>query len=218
MDIGSLLKLLVRRWVIIVIGLVLTGTGLYFVQSKATPSYQATGRMLLLLPADARGPGAEGSPFLYLPAGLNVLASIVAVAPDSREFASGLASRGLTSGFEVGVDPGSPTLTVSVTGRDPDNVIATRGAVIDGLAAELAKVQEEENTPVRQTAHARVYAAEDAPTALGGDSMRAMLAVGAAGAILTLVTAIGVDRLLAYRRSRPKRSAAEDQDPATATE
>lgn len=214
MDLGSALKVLLRRWVIVLLGIILTGGAAYYLYTTAPPTYQATGRMLLLLPADARGTEQPGSPFLYLPNGLNVLAQIVSVAPDSREFRRGLAEEGLTSSYDVGVDPASPTLTVSVTGADPDDVIETRDALIDGLKDELLQVQEEEDTPKRQTAHTRVYAVEETPTQLGGDRTRSILAAGAAGGLLTLVAAFGIDRLLAIRKGRAGRRAADvDPDP-----
>lgn len=211
MDFGSALRILLRRWIIVLLGMVVTGGAVFYLSTTAPPRYQATGRMLLLLPADARGTEEPGSPFLYLPNGLSVLAQIVSVAPDSKDFHRDLMDQGLSSAYDIGVDPSSPTITVSVTGEDPDNVIATRDALVRGLQAELLQVQEEEGTPERQTAHTRVYAVEETPTQVAGNRTRSMLAVAAAGGLLTLVAVFGIDRLLEIRKGRARRAVSREE-------
>lgn len=207
MDLGSALRVLLRQWLVVLLGLGLTLGACAYLYQTAEPRYQATGRMLLLLPANARGDDAVGSPFLYLPNGLNVLARIVSGAPQSRESRQEMAARGLTSDFQIGVDPTTPIITVSTEGPDPENVIATRDWLIDRLNAELLLVQQEENAPIAQTAHTRVYAAEEVPQALGGDWTRSVLAAVAAGGLITLVAAFAVDRLRAIIKLRRRRHA-----------
>lgn len=207
MTLGSAVKVLLRRWLVILIGLLLTLGAAGYLYLNTPPRYQATARMLLLLPADARGEEAVGSPFLYLPNGLNVLARIVATTPNSQDFHAQMVDRGLTSQYELGVDPTSPTLTVSVEGADPENVIETRDAVIATMQAELLRVQQEESAPTNQIARGRVYAAESTPEQISGDRMRGVLAVGGAGALLTLLMAFLIDRLIVLRKARKKRLA-----------
>lgn len=208
MTLGSALKVLQRRWLVILLGLLLTLGAAGYLYVNTPPRYQATARMLLLLPADSRGEEAIGSPFLYLPNGLNVLARIVSVSPTSREFKSRMVAQGLVSQYEVGVDTASPTLTVSVEGDDPANVIATRDGVITAVQDALLQIQQEENAPRQQTAHTRVYAAETVPDRISGDAMRGVIAVLAAGGLLTLLAAFVVDRLAHLRRARRDRRAA----------
>src|SRR5690606_17825786 len=152
MDLGSALRVLLRRWLIILIGIVLTlGAGAYLYKT-AEPQYQASGSMLMLLPNNARGPENVGSPFLYLPNGLSVLARLVTGASSSREFRQEMAAQGLNSTFQVGVDTQTPIMTITVEGPDPDNVIRTRDWLIGALNDELLRVQQEEGTPPLQTA------------------------------------------------------------------
>lgn len=209
MDVGSALRVLVRRWPIVLIGVMLTvfiGDRLY---SATPPSYQASARMLLLLPADARGAEDEGSPFLYLPNGLNVLAEVVAVAPNSREFRANMLRNGLVSSYEVGLDPTTPIITISVEGPDIDNVSATRESLIEQLGTELDRVQSEEGVPAKQNARFRVYAAADTPQELGGNGLRGLVAIAAVGGLMTLLMVFGLDRLLnvlaARRAARPRK-------------
>ncbi|MCC2594613.1 hypothetical protein LKO27_14505 [Tessaracoccus sp. OS52] len=209
MDVGSALRVLLRQWLVVLIGVALTVGACAYLYKTAEPRYQATGRMLLLLPADARGPDAIGSPFLYLPNGLNVLARIVSGASTGRQFRQEMAAQGLSPSFEVGVDPETPIIIISVEDTEPDNVVRTRDWLITAMNDELLKVQQEEGAPPAQTAHTRVYAAEDVPSQLGGDWTRSVLAALAAGGIVTLVAAFAIDRLRALRRERRQRKLAE---------
>lgn len=202
MDLGSAIKVLLRQWLVILVGLAATGSAAGYLYVNTPPYYQATARMLLLLPADARGAEAIGSPFLYLPNGLNVLARIVAVGPTSRDFRGQMFARGLTSQYEVGVDTASPTLTVSVEGTDPDNVIATRDGLIAAIQGDLLRVQREEDVPLPQIAHARVYAAERLPERVSGDRMRSLLTIVGGGGLLTVLAAFALDRMSTLRQNR----------------
>jgi capsular polysaccharide biosynthesis protein len=207
MDLGSAVRVLLRRWLVLVVGLVLTlGAAAYF-YTNTLPQYQATARILLLLPANARGAESVDSSFLYLPDGLQILAEIVSTAPESRAFQRTMTATGLTSQYEVGIDTDSPTITISVEGPDAANVIATRDRVIEGVQDELLTVQREEETPARQLAHTRVYAIEDTPDLVQGDRTRGTLTVLGVGGLITLLAVFLVDRaiqLLQERRLRQK--------------
>lgn len=216
MDLGSALRVLLRRWLIVLIGIVLTLGACGYLYKTAEPQYQASGSMLMLLPNNARGPENVGSPFLYLPNGLNVLARLVTGATSSREFRHEMATQGLDSSFQVGVDNQTPIITMTVQGPDPENVIRTRDWLIGALNDELLRVQQEEGTPPLQTAHTRVYGNEDVPLQLGGDWTRSVLAALAAGGLATLIAAFGIDRLLALRKDR--RAKRKPKAPTDATD
>lgn len=201
MDVGSTLRVLLRRWLVLLLGTALTLGLAAYVYTESPARYQATARMLLLLPANARGE-VVGSPFLHLPDGLNVLADLVSLTPRTNTFRTEMVEQGFTSQYEIGVDDDAPILVISVEGGDPADVIATRDQLVLSIEEELARVQEEEDAPSQQVATARVYAAEPVPGQMGGDRMRAVLAVLAAGGLLTLVVTFLVDRLVQIVRAR----------------
>lgn len=216
MEFGSALRVLLRRWLVVLLGGLLTLSMAVYLYTSTPPTYRATAQMLLLLPSDADGMEDRGSPFLYLPNELNVLARVVASAPASQDFQSELLSNGLTSPYEVGVDPSSPIISVGVEGPDADNVLATRNGLVEAIRSELLQVQEEEDVPSGQTARFRVFAAETTPTQLGGSASRGVLAVLAAGGLLTLLAAFGVEGISVALRRRQRRSSERDvrRDPA----
>ena len=202
MELGSSLKLLLRQWIVVVLGGLLTAGAAAYLYTSTPPTYRATAQLLLLLPSNPGDPEERTSAFLYLPNELNILARVVASVPASRDFSADLAASGLTSTYEVGVDPSSPVITVGVEGGDPGNVLATRDGLVEAVGDELARVQREERVPTDQTARIRVFAAETTPVELGGSGLRGVIAVLAAGGLLTLLTAFATDWLAEVRRRR----------------
>lgn len=213
MDLGNAVRVLLRRWLVVLIGIVLTVGAAGYIYATTPPSYSAGARMLLLLPPNARGPDAVGSPFLYLPDGLNVIARLTVGTTTERPFREAMAEEGLRSQITATVDPQSPTIVVVVEGLDPANVIATRDWAVERIQDNLLELQQAEGSPPSQIAHARVFGAEEVPIRDGSTWTRSVLAVVAAGGVVTLVAAFLVEYLMNRRRSR---SAAEPlDDPGT---
>lgn len=212
MEFGSALSLLLRRWLVVLVGAALTLGAAAYVYTSTAATYRATANLLLVLPNDAAGPDEvdRGNPFLYLPDELNVLARVVSSASVSRSFQDDMESRGLTSPYEVGLDPTTPVINVGVEGPDPANVLATRNGVVKAIQRELRRVQKEEAVPARQLASVRVFAAENRAVRLGGTATRGVIAVIAAGGLITLLAAFGIDRILEARRGRSRRSQEAD--------
>jgi hypothetical protein len=202
MNLADGMKVLLRRWMIVGIGMLITAGLAVLVYERAPQAYQTNAQLLLLLPAGAQGAELPNSPFLYLPTGLNVLASHVAVAPNTQQFRESMVEDGFVETYEVGVNPGVPIINLSVTGTRPDGVIATRDAVIERLGAELERVQDEETVPDRQRAHIRTAGLNERAHAMGGDKLQRALGALALGGLLTLLVAFAVDR----RRTSDDRS------------
>lgn len=210
MDLGGTVRVLLRRWLVVLIGLLLTLGAAASLHYSAPPRYQSEARMLLLLPADARGPGSDGSPYLYLPSGLNVISGLVVGAVNNRQFREDVADRGFIPNFEVGTDGSVPIITVTVAGPDAQLVIDTRDYVVSAIQEELEIMQREEDVPAYQMAHLRIYDADDIPNRLGGNATRAVLGTLAAGAVITLIAAFGLEGLSRLRRARAHEPLAED--------
>lgn len=210
MDLADGARVLVRRWIIVVLGVALTLGAAALVYTRAPQSYQTNARLLLLLPPGAQGGELPNSPFLYLPNGLNILASHVAVATSTQQFRQDMVHDGFDERYEVGVSPGDPIITVSVTGSHPAGVIATRDAIIDRLRTELDRVQDEEKVPDRQRAHFRTAGLNAEAQAMGGNKLQGAVGTAALGGLLTLLVAFLVDR---RRRAGAQRPSAQRAEP-----
>jgi hypothetical protein len=186
-------------WVVVV-GLALTLFLSFLVPTIVPRYYQATARLILLLPPEARR--EETNPYLNLPNGLIVLTALVAERPNSDESRALMAAEGLHSRFEIGLDPSNPVLTLSVEGTDPDNVTRTRDWLVGAMEAELTRIQVEEGAPERHVADTYAFLVEPLPDRVGGNRSRTVRAFLAAGVILTMLAGFVASRGVEWRRRR----------------
>lgn len=208
MELGSLWRLLLRRWLILVIGLALAAGGTVAVYRVAPRSYQAAAQGLLLLPPDANNPALETSPFLYLPQGLNVLGRIVNQRMQTPNFHREMKARGYHADYQLGMETQTPVISITVEGAEPEDTLRTRDELMNQFSEILAEVQRNESVPERQFAHVRFLDTSDEPTVISGDRLRAAAVVGAVGALLVLLIAVAWDRFAERRRPRRKNASA----------
>lgn len=177
----------VRAWqriLALLLGLLASGAVAWLFHAQAPSHYQATARVLIVLPEDSGY--YQTNPFLNLPSGLAVLASVIAetiqVEVSSEELGADEATK-----FEVGLAPREPTITVSIEGADPGVVERTRDRLVDIVTDELLHVQLAAGTPTRQLARAHVFQHDDPPHGIGGNPARATIGILATGALLSTI-------------------------------
>ncbi|PRZ42483.1 hypothetical protein CLV47_105105 [Antricoccus suffuscus] len=205
---GDVLKALGRRWYVLVAGLVVIAVAAGLAIKWVPTQYEASGQMLLLLPADATGITTPTNPYINLQAGLITTASVVAGTLSTKDSQREMKAKGFTSEYAVALDPGGgPLLLITADDTNPQRAVATRDEVIKRLDGELARIQQDENVPVTQLIHSRTFSVTQFAEALPGSKIRALAVIGAVGVILTLIVALMIDR---YRpaRKRPRRSRA----------
>ncbi|KQW48834.1 hypothetical protein ASC77_08890 [Nocardioides sp. Root1257] len=202
------LKVLLRRWYVVVIGMAVVG-GLCVMTIKTVPTqYQASGQMIMLLPPDATGVETPSNPYLNLQPGLTTTAGLITGTVMSKDSARALAKEGFKSEYAVGLVPDNgPLLLVTTTDTDPAAAVATRDAVMHMLDVELAKIQRNAAVPGRQLITASPSNVGTRAEVLPGSKMRALVAVFALGVVITVVLAFVVDRLAAARRRRRRQRA-----------
>ncbi|MBK5215949.1 MAG: hypothetical protein JJE02_00070 [Propionibacteriales bacterium] len=217
MDFLDALRVLARRWYIVLAGLILIA-GASAVAIEIVPTkYQATGNLLLLLPAEATGKLTPTNPYLNLEPGLTSTASLIAGAVSTKDTQREMKRGGYTSKFSVALNPGTgPLLVISVEDTNPAEAIATRDDVVRRLDAELKRIQDQEVVPIRQYIHSRPSSVSRSAHALPGSKIRALAAVVGLGATLTLVFTFIFDRFrLAHRTKRVARKQQEESDAPT---
>lgn len=203
-------RVLVRRWYIVLAGLVLTaitGAAALFV---VPTEYQASGQVMLLLPPIASGVDTPSNPYLNLPPELTITASIIAGSVTTKDMQEEMVDSGFPSEYSVALNPGSgPTLLITTTDSDPGAAERTRDEVIDRLRAELERIQSEVDVPERQLITARTDSVGLGAEVLPGSKVRALAVIGALGVVLTLLVTFAVDRMLKGRDRRRRRRAPE---------
>ena len=168
--------------------------------------YQATGQLILLLPADATGPTTPTNPYLNLPSELTTTASLLAGTLMTKDSERDLVAQGFKSEYDVAVVLGAgPLLIVTTRDTDQEQALATRDEVMGRLESELERIQAEVNVPERQLISASPSSVGSVAEALPGSKIRALAVVGGVGVTLILLIAFLRDR-------RVRRKAGADKD------
>ena len=136
MDLLTVLRILLRRWMILLPALLLTGVTAFLLSSVESATYQAYGSVLLTTgPATQQDGIAAPDPDALLRPTAAQLAPVLQDAtpdlPPPRQLVP----------FNVDVDPQFPVLTVSASAEDPDDVLATVLGVAALGPAELRRLQ-----------------------------------------------------------------------------
>ena len=120
MDFWNSLKVLARRWYVVVAGLVLTLVGGLGVNSLIAPSYTAVGSLVLAVPPNLPERAASSNPYLAY-GNLAVAAKVVASGMNQPSVVRDQRSKGATGDFVVDLDPerSSPIITVNSTAQNP---------------------------------------------------------------------------------------------------
>lgn len=202
------LKVLARRWYIVVVGIVLVAAAGLVVLRVVPTQYQASGQMLILLPVAATGAETPTNPYLNAPAGLTTTASLLAGNATTHDAQESIAQAGYDAEYSVSVVPGAgPLLVVTSTGTSPADVIGARDEVMRRVDAELTSIQEAVSVPAEQLMFTNRSSVTRGADVLPGSKLRALIGVAGAGGVLTLLVAFALDRLLLARRQRRDRPA-----------
>lgn len=213
MELTAIAAALLRRWYVVLLGLVLTAGLVYVAHEKVPPTYDATASVLLLPPQESLDAGAN--PLLQL-AGLDQPASLVVAYLSGEGPTKVWNADHPTSTREIVVDPQSRGPILIFTVHDP-----TSAAVMDALTAStdqvpgaLTSLQDEVDAPGDARIQSAVLTADIEPTTNTSKSLRALIAAAGLGIAATLAGAVALDGLA--RRRRANRAARASEDASTA--
>lgn len=182
------LKVLRRRWLAVVIGLLLTLAGGGAVLKFVPTDHQASAQLLLILPPEFNGPDKPPvNPYLNLLPGLNSTASLISGTLTTDEAQKAMAKQGFRAEYTITLLPDTgPLLLIQATDPNPAIALKTRDELIKRLDTELGRIQVEESVPTAQVIHARTDAVSaDADPQYGG-KIRSLVVVLVAGLLLTI--------------------------------
>lgn len=211
-DFVDALRVLARRWIVVLVGAVLTaGMGFYAIQVVET-EYQARAQYLLLLPSGATGE-TRGNPLVNLNGGLVFAASLIAADVSSVTVARELADDGFTSEYSIAAGTsGGPVLDLMVTGTDADDVLSTRDELLRRFDEKLGSLQDLPGVPKSQLIFSRTNAVDPVAEAVPGAKRQALIIIAGVGMVLTLAAAFTLDRVR-RRRSPDHRHASDPTTP-----
>jgi capsular polysaccharide biosynthesis protein len=197
------LTVLIRRWYIVLAGILVLAGGAAFVVTNVPTTYQSSGQMLLLLPPQAGGAKTPVNPYLNLQTGLTTAASLVAGAASTKDVEREMKEAGFDAEYAIALVPGTgPLLTVTAKDSDRELATATRNEMMSWVDRELRRMQDEAGVPQAQYISATRSSVSPTAEALPGSKMRALAALGAVVGLITLGLTFGIDRLLLRRSAR----------------
>lgn len=194
---------LLKRWYVVVVGLLLVAGGVAAALVLVPTQYQATAHVLLLLPSQSTGARNPTNPYLNLQPGLTTTATLIASELGTKSAQRTVADGGFDSSFAVGVAPDTgPLLVITVEDTDQAMAVATREEVVRQLDVQLSAMQKDIDVPSTQVIFARRNDPPGGAEVLPGSKIRAAAGILGLGVALTVVAAFLVDRLVRRRASR----------------
>jgi hypothetical protein len=220
MDVVSVLRLLTRHWRVTVPAALLTVLLIGAAFRSSSPTYEATGSIVLLPPPEAPDvqpssqpappPTVGQNPFARY-GDLSVVADILARVLDSDSRQAEFESQGVT-GYDVVVNrfQRGPVIDVTGLGPNPEAAIRSTGIVLKEVNAALSDLQEAEGADPNYFIHSASVELPSTATAMYGSTVRTAIAALAVGALGTLGLAVLAEVITRRREARPTAAA----DPA----
>ncbi|MFR9780512.1 hypothetical protein ACL02O_31235 [Micromonospora sp. MS34] len=213
MDLGEILSVVRTRWYII-LPMMLLAVGLSVGAFVLVPTtYESTTTVSLLSsPAatDAATPGDNNeNPFLNFNGSLVATADFLGRSLQSTGAQAELLDLGVTEDFEVGLAEGAqgPFLTFTVTGTDPDHLLASTATIARYADEKLAKIQAENGVKSRDMVRMTEIIPPQKPEPQLKDKLKVVIAAGGGTTALAVLLTFVVESLARSRRRRQEPTA-----------
>ncbi|WP_174514825.1 chain length determinant protein [Streptacidiphilus anmyonensis] len=211
MDLAEIARVMRRRWYVLLPGLLLTGVLAAAIIFMLPLKYQSQSTVELLNSQKATVP-FDGNPFLSTQTSLTGMADSLGRNLDSDAAKADLAGRGVTDTYDAMIadNAQAPLMWLTVTGTEPDKVLAEDKTLTAYAAERLDQFQTQQSVP--QNAMIRMVTIVSPQTPVAQTKTRIEYTVLAAllGLALSLVATFFVEA-----RRRPRPAADADAGPGT---
>ncbi|WP_322760159.1 hypothetical protein [Frankia sp. Cr2] len=200
---SDFIGVLVRRWYILIVGIILTGLAGVGVRATIGPTFQAHAAVVVLPPTSDAGTtstAASRNPYLSLPLGntADVLTRIMGTESVRQELKAAHATSAYTIAL---VADGSPVLEIAATDTSPAAATNTASVLVKVAGTELEKLQVMQNVPKNAMIRASQLISPSEPDVLHGSQIRALLGVVALGLILSVTMCFIAEGAFTGRRA-----------------
>lgn len=211
MDLAEIVRVLRRRWYVLLPGLLLTAGLLLGVTLLVPVDYRSQSTVVLLNSQKATL-AYDGNPFLSTQTSLTGMADSLARSLNSDDSLRELKSRGAEGTFETKLADNAqgPLLWLTVTGTEPSSVLASDKILTEYAEERLAAFQKEQSVEPKAMIRMTTIVPPQKPVAQTRTRLQYLVMAGALGLAGTLAAAFYVE---ARRRPGPP---APGADPATA--
>lgn len=207
MNLHDLSHILVRRWLLVLLGLLLTSAACYGLFLTVPVTYVARTSLVMLPPATVV---QGGNPFLYL-GGLGQALDVLTRKINADEVAQPIENAFLESEFIAMADSSTsgPILLVEGTGPTAADALAVTKAAVSAAPGALSSLQTSLSVPNPARITLEPLSVDEKPTVNFRSRVQAIGAAAAVGLIATLLLAAYRDGRLRVRRLRDDELAAE---------
>ena len=218
MDFGTLIRILVRRWYVVLPALLITFLVAYTQVSSVKPEYTATGSILILQPpidptTPAPANANQANPFAQLSAPLRTTAVVISGVLSDKAVHTQIAKSGLSRDFQVTVDPDAPVTTITATSSSPKVAVDTVNGLMGRFTTELQARQTASGVPATQQLQTQTLSAPTSAEKDTSNRSRAMGAFAVLGVIVALCAALTAENIAGRgRRRSPPTAAVEPVD------
>ena len=201
MDFWDLTKVIFRRWYVSLPLILLSFGSSLWVYATVDPDYKATAYVSLIPPRAPTDPDElVRNPYLDL--GLLALNQSAVTVLREREFLQSLVDKGLSDNIAVDEGYPAPIITIQVIGNSEQQALGTADEVVRRYSDAVLSLQTDASaTPNSIIAPKRLDQGGNFEV-MGGPVKRAVIAVFAAGMMVSTGATVGVDAYLRRRGSR----------------
>ena len=215
MLVARLAQVVRRQWLIVVLGVVLTGAAGAGVTLIQPPTYDVTATALLL-PPRLNLEGQETNPYLQL-GGLTTAVDVLARALNDPQIHDKIVMDSTQGDYEVERDQltAAPLLNVTAESATPARAQQIRDQVLDAAPQALQQLQANVGVPTKSRLTLETLISDGAPELNYKSLVRSVIVVVGAGLALTILLSGAVDAWRA-RRAAARTPKADGDDDALA--
>ncbi|WP_423299971.1 hypothetical protein [Glutamicibacter nicotianae] len=203
MFLRDLLLSCLRRWYFLLLGLLLTGAGTYYVYTSIEPTYEANASVVLIPPKVAVMTG--DNPYLYL-GGLDQALGVLQVKVASPEVLDKLTGGREDAEVSIGEDAttSGPIAAIKVSAKDAAGTMQLLDAALKQVPQTLDELQKEQAVPAKSVITSMELSRDGEPTAITKRQIQFTAMAAVAGASMSLLLTGLLDRLLLALKLRRK--------------
>lgn len=203
-----MLRVMLRRWYVsipaLLVAIALPAAAWTMISSK----YQTTSTISLLnSPAGSSADQGTGNPFLAFNSSLTPMADFLARRLSSDQTATDLATKGVTDAFSAELAPNAsgPFLTMTMTGKNPNQVVTELQTFDQYAMSQLAVIQTSANSslPASTLIRAVVVVPPQKPTTSMKSKFEDVAGAGVFGLAILFLSVFGSEAM-ALRRARER--------------
>lgn len=224
MDLGEILRVLRKRWYIVV-PMLIVAVGLGIGTFVLVPTTYSTYTMVSLLTSPAATKAAstqtgqgQDNPFLYLNGSLIATADFLGRRLQSTDTILQLKSQGLAEEYEVALAENAqgPFLTITLKGTDKEHLLASAAQLSTFAETTLNEIQQQNNVAEKDRIKLTQVIPPQTPKVETKDKLKPVILAGGGTAALAFVLAFVVESISRSRRRKAALAEAPEEPAVTA--